>query len=614
MKQDIEKNKNIPADAATPAEDTALTKDTAPAEVTAAAATSAQDVMLEADAAADNHISASERISIWKKWQRNLKAWAWYHKEYPEWCNVDIQSAVKHHIIEPVRRETKHLHALRQKNRLCREFPETESRLGQLFLFGWSVFPRFGSLIREKLLHWRTHAHYTSGRIRAFFDKVHIPALHFLGGAVAIAVVALLLSLYTLGTTASYDGTELGTVSSARAVNAAVEHVEEITRDTLGEAQYTIDEDLLETRLHVIPRSRLTEREILEEKLSGQLGLVDYGYALYVDGELVAATPFEGALEELLEQLKVGYRTANTIECGFVEDVEIREEYVDRSYMMNLGYIAEILNETKSGEVTYTVKRGDVWSEIAEINDLSSEDLLKMNPGYNPSVLHAGDVLTLSTAVPYLTVLNVERQVYLQNIPYETVYEDDDSMYQGDFRTISAGEYGKADVTANVTYVNGTEQSREIVSSVTLREPVAEHQATGTKPRPSWFPTGSFRWPCSGVITSYFGYRNAFAGASRFHQGLDIANRTGTSIYASDGGTVIYSGWLGGYGYTVKVDHGNGFITYYAHCSSLYVSTGDHVYQGECIAAMGSTGIASGPHLHFGVMKNGTFMDPMNYL
>ena len=164
MKQDIEKNKITPEESPAPA------ADSAPVTV------SSQDVTLEADAAADNYISASERLSIWKKWWKNLKDWAWYRKEYPEWCNPDIQSAVKHHIIEPVRRETKHLRSLRQKNRLRREFPETESRLGQLFLFGWSVFPRVGSLIREKLLGWRKRAHYTSGRIRAFFDKLHIPA------------------------------------------------------------------------------------------------------------------------------------------------------------------------------------------------------------------------------------------------------------------------------------------------------------------------------------------------------------------------------------------------------------------------------------------------------
>ena len=90
----------------------------------------------------------------------------------------------------------------------------------------------------------------------------------------------------------------------------------------------------------------------LQQNLSDEIGLVSYGYALYVDDELVAATPFAGALEELLEQLKVGYHTPRTVECDFVEKVEILEGLVDASYLMNLGNIAEIINDTKEGAVT----------------------------------------------------------------------------------------------------------------------------------------------------------------------------------------------------------------------------------------------------------------------
>ena len=153
------------------------------------------------------------------------------------------------------------------------------------------------------------------------------------------------------------------------------------------------------------------------------------------------------------------------------------------------------------------------------------------------------------------------------------------------------------------------------MASVTLSQPVAEVQARGTKVRPTWFPTGSFRWPCYGVITSYFGPRRAsVAGASTYHEALDIANSYGTAIYAADGGTVTLSGWYGGLGYCVKIDHGNGFVTTYGHNSSLLVSVGQHVYKGQQIARMGSTGISSGPHCHFGVTRNGTLVDPLNYL
>ena len=295
--------------------------------------------------------------------------------------------------------------------------------------------------------------------------------------------------------------------------------------------------------------------------------------------------------------------------------MEIKEGYVDSSLISNLGYIAEKLNATKEGAVVYTVKPGDVWSAIAEDNGMTNQQLPTLNPGYDIAVLHAGDQLTISNAVPYLTVVAVERQNYIRDLPYTITYRDDASMYQGDTKVLSKGVYGKADVTANVTIINGEETAREYVASVTLSQPVAEVQARGTKVRPTWFPTGSFRWPCYGVITSYFGPRRAsVAGASTYHEALDIANSYGTAIYAADGGTVTLSGWYGGLGYCVKIDHGNGFVTTYGHNSSLLVSVGQHVYKGQQIARMGSTGISSGPHCHFGVTRNGTLVDPLNYL
>lgn len=116
-------------------------------------------------------------------------------------------------------------------------------------------------------------------------------------------------------------------------------------------------------------------------------------------------------------------------------------------------------------------------------------------------------------------------------------------------------------------------------------------------------------------ISSRFGYRNTgIAGASTYHKGIDIGNSYGTPILAADGGTVTYAGWMSGYGYLIIIDHGNGYETYYGHNSSLVASVGEKVYKGQQVARMGSTGISSGNHCHFGVKKNGTFVNPLNYL
>ena len=123
-----------------------------------------------------------------------------------------------------------------------------------------------------------------------------------------------------------------------------------------------------------------------------------------------ARTPYEGALEELLSQLQSSTADENTISCEFAEDVEIKQEYVPTEKVMNLGYLAELLYSTKTAETTYTVKAGDTWSEIAEDHGMTSKELLALNPGYNIDKIQIGEVLTLSEAVPYLTVTVKQRE------------------------------------------------------------------------------------------------------------------------------------------------------------------------------------------------------------
>mgnify|MGYP001624363320 FL=1 len=118
--------------------------------------------------------------------------------------------------------------------------------------------------------------------------------------------------------------------------------------------------------------------------------------------------------------------------------------------------------------------------------------------------------------------------------------------------------------------------------------------------------------PVSGIITSRFGNRESIR--SYGHTGLDIAAPGGTPIKAAADGTVTFSGYSGGYGYVVKMSHGNGIETYYGHCSALYVSAGEKVEAGDTIAAVGSTGNSTGNHLHFEVRVNGNEVNPQNYL
>jgi murein DD-endopeptidase MepM/ murein hydrolase activator NlpD len=127
--------------------------------------------------------------------------------------------------------------------------------------------------------------------------------------------------------------------------------------------------------------------------------------------------------------------------------------------------------------------------------------------------------------------------------------------------------------------------------------------------------SGQFLLPSDGPITSPFGWRvHPILGTSRLHNGVDFGAEYGSLIRAADNGVVIAAEWSGGYGNAVIIDHGNGITTLYGHTSEMYVKAGQVVQKGQPIAAVGSTGLSTGPHLHFEVRRQGEPTDPMPFL
>ena len=513
----------------------------------------------------------------------------------------------------------KRLHFRRRWRRIVREnkahrFPESERLPIQLLLFFWGLLPMWASLLQERVLQKNSASRQKSAQSAQKKRRWRIHPMVFLGGGCVLAAAVLFVSTYTNGVTVTYNGKVLGSLASQAEAEEARTELEQATARTLGRS-FTIDDSLIQYSPGLLRRQDLVSKETYEEALSQEVGMVTAAYCLYVDGERIGATPYKGALEQLLEQIQLSATNEGTISVSFAENVEVKEEFVPTDSLMNLGYLAETLYSTKTAEVTYTVVKGDTWSEIAEDHGLTSKELLSLNPGYDIDKLQIGEILTMSASVPYLTMTVVQQERYVDSVAFDVEYTESSDIYVGDYRVTSAGEYGAADTVANVTYVNGEETERTVLSAVTLRQPVTEHRLQGTKPRPTWLPTGSFRWPTTGRISSRFGGRRSPGGiGSTNHQGIDIAVPRGTPIYAADGGTVTYSGWMGGYGYMVQIDHGNGYVTRYGHNSSLTVSVGQKVYKGQQIARAGSTGNSTGNHCHFEVRYNGVAKNPLNYL
>ena len=181
-------------------------------------------------------------------------------------------------------------------------------------------------------------------------------------------------------------------------------------------------------------------------------------------------------------------------------------------------------------------------------------------------------------------------------------------MYIGESIIVTEGKVGSSSVSYEKTYKNGEEAASRIVNESVVTQPVAAVVRVGTKHK-EVLKTGVL-YPLDGVLSSPFGER-----WGRVHEGIDIAVSEGTPVLAAECGTVCYvSENAGGYGKLVKIDHGYGVITAYAHLSEIQVQVGQSVNAQSQIALSGNTGRSTGPHLHFEILNNDVPLNPLDYL
>ncbi len=277
-------------------------------------------------------------------------------------------------------------------------------------------------------------------------------------------------------------------------------------------------------------------------------------------------------------------------------------DLIFKPQLINSGDTANNDGATTRTEITYyTVQSGDTISSIARRFGLTANTLLWANDLSAYSLLHLGDSLTI---LPYSGVLyTVKKGDTLAKIAltYDVELE----------KILSCNSLGNSLSIGQKIVVPG---AKKISENIAIKKPASTNY-TGVSiikdlvKNPSVKVSGNkMTWPTVGTrITQYFSWR---------HNGVDIANKIGTPIYAADSGTVIISqgGYNGGYGNTIVIDHGGGIKTRYGHASKLFVKVGDQVDKGENIAAMGSTGRSTGPHLHFEVLINGVRYNPLNYI
>lgn len=363
-------------------------------------------------------------------------------------------------------------------------------------------------------------------------------------------------------------------------------------------------------------------------ELKNKMEIQASGVEVIIDGKAVGVVKDQETADRIINNIKQSYMpksekgtvvassTSNssnqelTLEnVGIKEELTTEEIKVSPDEVLSEEEMYTLLQKGTLEEKIYVVQPGDTISEIAVKFGLTTKEIYQLNPGLQGELINIGDELIVTAMKPLITVETEEKLVQIESIPYKVVYEKDSSMYVNESKVVTKGKEGKKEVEYHQIKENGIVVEREILKETVLEEPVDKVIVRGTKAVPSR-GSGVLSWPTvGGHITSYYGPR-----WGSFHEGIDISGVSDKTIKAADSGTVTFAGWKGGYGYTVIIDHGNGYKTLYGHLSSISVSNGSKVAKGQKIGVMGNTGKSTGTHLHFEVIVNGVNKNPLNYV
>ncbi len=459
--------------------------------------------------------------------------------------------------------------------------------------------------------------------------------LSYLAPLTALIALVLLLQFFsglTLALNLVYDGRDLGYIADESVFTQA----ENEMKARIVNEQYIKPEDIIPRFQITIlkkggsflnPDDYITEDDLLEvDELTNLLirasgNELEEAVGLYVENRFVSAVMDGDALLDYLDSMREQYRTndmSRDAEISFMKKIQVKKGLYPVSSVKPFEQLAEILSSEEEGEKRYTVIAGDTPIMIAAKNGITFRELKRLNPEVDIK-LFPGDSLLISNSVPYLGVKVIQTEIYEEEVGYKIEQRTNPNQNIGWTRTVQAGEAGKARVVEQVTLVDGVETGRKEIDRTVLQPAVPQiievggNQPLAFIPQASDKPTpaGTWGWPTvvARIGTGYGGYYG--------HTGSDLtwSGCYGSPVLASQAGTVVVVRQrYYGYGFHVRIDHGGGVQTLYAHMSRIDVVPGQQVQKGQQIGLIGSTGNSSGPHLHFEILIGGTPVNAAPYL
>ena len=447
--------------------------------------------------------------------------------------------------------------------------------------------------------------------------------LNYIAPIAAIFTLLWVVNTYVttpFGLQVTYKGQELGLIRSEVEYEEATQAVR--SRIVTSEDLSFINESPSLTLVRMKANSQYIDdnEELANRIIEASGGEILEAYGFYVDkqfhGAVVESAPLLTEMEAIRDENRVGLPDE---QVQFVKNIRVAPGLYPESSLRSTDSLIELIHSLEATEQIYVVQEGDSPTYISSKLGVPYSLLLQMNPEIEDS-LQIGDELLIAAATPFLPVQNVYTNVYEEefNFPEEEIQN---AIYARGYRAVlQEGVKGLHRVTERVTELNGIPVNREVIATEILQNAVPQRVTVGTSD-PSTIVSGSdgtdrtpsaatssgFIWPTTGGRATTYPNHSG--------NGVDIAIGHGVPIYASASGQIALVKYgISGYGNYIIIDHQNGYRTLYAHNSSIYVSIGDYVNQGDVIAAMGRTGWATGNHLHFEVHYNGRYMWPPDFI
>lgn len=461
--------------------------------------------------------------------------------------------------------------------------------------------------------------------IGSFFfgeDGVCYTAFNYILPIVSVAFLVGIIkygSSLEYGIAVEYNGKELGIISAETEFETA-------EKDVQQRISYSANEQAIDLSakfsLRIISSEDkfVSSSQLADKMLAASDEELTEAYGIYIDGNFIGAVRDKNEIQSALDDRLLNYDVDGIVrDVSYVNKIEYTQGIYLLSSVKDQKETIELLTSQKEKKHAYVVQEDDTIVSVLQKYGMDLDEFNSLNPSAENGI-KSGQILNVIERESYLPIKYIKETENLSFIDYETVEVETSSLNVGIRSIIVKGERGEKKSKFEVTYVDGKESSRKVLSSVITKNPVIETIGVGTysampdNPQTVYLGSplmgsGEMSWPVDGgwISDPFISDRN--------HKGLDIAANEGSEIYAAQEGTVVAAGWnSGGYGNVVMIEHDNGYATVYAHMLYVYAVEGQYVSRGQLIGFVGTTGDSTGNHCHFEVRYQGVCLDPTTFL